>query len=114
MPFAMRNHAIAQEQISTCKRRRICETKDFKLGEYILVKQSEENTLETSGRPHILRVVKLIDSGVVVLQGCDGATVKRNRESSQTGSLLSACCRPQDMSRKICENKECPLPDVWL
>ena len=82
MPLAMRNQAIAQE----CDMNRFRHVRGggyarpkakFKFGEYVLVKQSKDNTFPLSVRPHILRIVKLMDSGVVMLQGCDGATVKR-------------------------------------
>ena len=49
----------------------------FQLGEYVLVKQSKINTLQSSIHPHILRVMELRGSGVVVLQSRDGATVTR-------------------------------------
>ena len=81
MPLAMRNQAIAQE----CDKNRFRHVRGsgyarpkvkFRLGEYVLVKQSKDNTLQPLVRPHILRIGKLMDSGVVMLQGCDGATVK--------------------------------------
>ena len=82
MPLAMRNLAIAQERDK--KRYRFVRggkylkpKATFKVGEYVLVKQSKNHTLQPSVYPHILRVMELRSSGMVVLQGRDGATVTR-------------------------------------
>ena len=50
---------------------------EFKVGEYVLVKQSKIDTLQPSVYPHILKVKEIRGSGVIVLQGRDGATVTR-------------------------------------
>ena len=85
MPLAMKNLAIAQERDK--KRHRFVRggkyqkaKATFHVGEYVMVKQSTLNTLQPSVYPHTLRVMELRNSGVVVLQGRDGATVTRQVE----------------------------------
>ena len=53
-----------------------------------MVRQKKAHTLQPSVRPHILRVIELKESGVVVLQGSDGATI--NHQVSQ----LARCSVP--------------------
>ena len=45
----------------------------FELGDYVLIKRVKPNTLEAPAYPHVLRIVKLRPSGIVVLEGSDGA-----------------------------------------
>ena len=47
----------------------------FVVGEFVMLKQLKDHTLQPSVRPHILRIVELRGSGVVVLQSSDGATI---------------------------------------
>ena len=82
IPLAMRKLAIAQERDKTrywfVRGGKYFKSKaKFKIGEYVLVKQSTNITLQPSVYSHILRVMELRNSGVVVLQGRDGATVTR-------------------------------------
>ena len=78
----MRNLAIAQERDKMRFRfvrggSYIKPKAEFKVGEYVLVKQSKIDTLQPSIYPHILRVMEIRGSGVIVLQGRDGETVTR-------------------------------------
>ena len=79
----MRNLVIAQERDKTRFRHVRSGNYDkskakFLLGQYVLVKQSKINTLQTSVHPHILRIMEIRDSGVTMLQGRCGATVSRH------------------------------------
>ena len=76
----MRHLAIAQQR----DRERFCHVHEgghakpkalFRLGDFAMLKQPRGDTLDPPVRPHILRVVKLRDSGMAVLQGIDGATI---------------------------------------
>lgn len=85
MPLAMKNLDIAQERdkmrFRFVRGGKYQKAKaKFNVGEYVLVKQSTLNTLQPSVYPHILRVMELRNSGVVALQGRDGATVTRQVE----------------------------------
>ena len=82
IPLAMRKLSIAQEGDKTRYRfvwggKYFKSKAKFKIGEYVLVKQSTKNTLQPSVYSHILRVMELRNSGVVVLQGRDRAIVAR-------------------------------------
>ena len=82
IPLSMRKLAIAQERDKTRYRfvwggKYFKSKAKFKIGEYVLVNQSTKNTLQPSVYSHILRVMELRNSGVVVLQCRDGATVTR-------------------------------------
>ena len=93
MPLAMRNLAIAQQRDKERYRHVRGEGYDrpkasFKEGEMVMLKQAKSHTLQPSVRPHILRILQIKDSGVVVLQGSDGATI--NHQVSQ----IAKCSLP--------------------
>ena len=81
MPLAMRNLAIVQQRDK--ERYRLVRgggwdrpKLTFKPGDYVLMKQVQEDTLDVLARPHILRVVEIKPSGVAVLEGSDAARVE--------------------------------------
>ena len=81
MPLAMRNLAIAQHRDK--ERYRLVRgggwdhpKATFKPGDYVLLRQVPEDTLDVPTRPHILRVVEIKPSGVAVLEG-SGVQVDR-------------------------------------
>ena len=78
MPLAMRNLAIAQQRDK--ERYRLVRgggwdrpKATFQPGDYVMIRQVTENTLQAPSRPHVLRIVELKDSGVVVMEGSDAA-----------------------------------------
>ena len=78
MPLAMRNLAIAQqrdkERYNLVRGGSWAKPKaSFEPGDYVLVKRVKPNTLEAPAYPHVLRIVELRPSGIVVLEGSDGA-----------------------------------------
>ena len=105
MPLAMRNLAIAQERDKTRYRHVRSGNYDkskviFLLGQYVLVKQSKYNTLQSSVHPHILRILEIRDSGMIMLQGRCGATVTRHI------SQLAHCSVPvADQGGASCEEE---------
>ena len=81
LPLAMRNLAIAQHRDKT--RFRVANTPPWDrekeavgAGDFVLVKRPTVASLDVPTRPRILKVVRLKESGVVVLQGQDGAKVE--------------------------------------
>ena len=80
MPLAMRNLAIAQQRDKERYRHVRGGKYDrpkakFVVGDFVMVKQKKDHTLQPSVRPHILRIVEMRESGVVILQGSDAATI---------------------------------------
>ena len=76
MSLAFRNSAIAQQrQIDRYKlvRGRGWDRPkaSFSPGDFVLIKQQRQHTLDAPTRPHILRVVEVKPSGVLKLQGQD-------------------------------------------
>ena len=93
MPLAMRNMAIAQQRDK--ERYRLVRggkydrpKAKFAVGDFVMVKQKKDHTLQPSVRPHILRIVELRGSGVVILQGSDAATI------SHQVSQIARCTVP--------------------
>ena len=60
----------------------------FVVGEFVMLKQAKDHTLQPSIRPHLLRIAELRGSGVVVLQGGDVATI------TQQASQFAHCSVP--------------------
>lgn len=80
MPLAMGNLAIAQQRDEERFRHMRGGGYDrpkalFVVGDFAMLKQAKDHTIQPSVRPHILQIVELRGSGVVVLQGSDGATI---------------------------------------
>ena len=85
MPLAMRNLAIAQqrdkERYNLVRGGSWAKPKaSFEPGDYVLVKRVKPNTLEASAYPHVLRIVALRPSGIMVLEGSDGAKMHKSDE----------------------------------
>lgn len=73
-----RSPTTLQGQVPRCERRWIWQTQGKVYGGIVgLAKSVKEYTLHPSVRPNILRILELKGSGVVVLQGSDGARVTR-------------------------------------
>ena len=78
MPLAMRNIAIAQqrdkERYSLVRGGSWARPKaSFEPGDYVMVRKVKPTALEALAAPHVLRIVELRRSGIVVLEGSDGA-----------------------------------------
>lgn len=80
MPLAMFNLVIAQH----CAKERYSHLRGGRhdipkakvnAGEMVMLRQEKDHTLQLGVRPHILRIIELRGSGMVILQGSDGATV---------------------------------------
>ena len=89
MPLAMRNLAIAQqrdkERYSLVRGGSWAKPKAaFEPGNYVLVKRVKPNTLEAPAYPHVLRIVELRPSGIMVLEGSDGARCTNQMKASPT------------------------------
>ena len=93
MPLAMRNLAIAQQR----DKERYRHVRGGKydrpkakilVGDFVMVKQKKDHTLQPCVRPHILRIVEMRISGVVILQGSDAATI------SHQVSQIARCTVP--------------------
>ena len=50
-------------------------------GDFVLVKRPTVASLDVPTRPHILQVVRLKESGVVVLQGQDGVQIEEQHKN---------------------------------
>ena len=92
LPLAMRNLAIPQHRDKT--RFRLVNTPPWDrekevvgCGDFVLVKRPTVASLDVSARPHILQVVRLKESGVVVLQGQDGAQIEEQHRNVAPCSL---------------------------
>ena len=76
MPLAMRNLAIAQQR--DVERYRLVRgggwdrpKASFSPGDYVMIRQKRDGTLDVHSRPHVLRVVEVKPSGVVLMEGSD-------------------------------------------
>ena len=78
MPLAIRKFAIAQQRDIE----RYCWVRgggwdrpkaSFASGDYVMIRQVKDMTLEPSARPHVLRIVEIRPSGAVVMEGSDAA-----------------------------------------
>ena len=94
MPLAMRNLAIAQHRDKARFRRVRGGTGGWdrpktviKEGDFVLVKRQTLGGLDIATNPHILRVLRLKESGVVVLQGQDGSCVEEQVKNVAPCSL---------------------------
>ena len=93
MPIAMRNMAISQqrdmERFRHVRGGKYDRPKaKFVVGEFVMLRQKKNHTLQPGVRPHILQVKELRKSGVVILRGRDGRTI-----SHQT-SQIARCSVP--------------------
>ena len=94
MPLAMRNLAIAQHRDKARFKRVRGGTRGWdrpktviKEGDFVLVKRQVLGGLDVATNPHILRVLRLKESGVVVLQGQDGSCVEEQVKEMASCSL---------------------------
>ena len=76
MPLAMRNLAIAQQR--DVERYNLVRgggwdrpKASFSPGDYAMIRQKRDGTLDAHSRPHVLRVVEVKPSGVVLMEGSD-------------------------------------------
>ena len=86
MPLAMRNLAIAQQRDK--ERYRLVRgggwdrpKASFNPGDYVMLKQKTDNTLDAPARPHVLRVVEIKASGVALLEGSDAARIEEQQKN---------------------------------
>ena len=86
MPLAMRNLAIAQQRDK--ERYRLVRgggwdrpKATFMPGDYVMLKQQTDSTLDAPARPHILRVVEIKQSGVALLEGSDAARIEEQQKN---------------------------------
>lgn len=80
-PLAMRNLAIAQQWDK--ERSRLVRgggwdrpKASFKPGDYIMLKQQTNITLDAPAQPHVVRVVQIKASGVALLEGSEAARIE--------------------------------------
>ena len=50
-------------------------------GDYVMLKQQTDSTLDALARPHIRRVVEIKQSGVALLEGSDAARVEEQQKN---------------------------------
>ena len=86
MPLAMRNPAIAQQRNK--ERYRLVHgggwdrpKASFMLGDYVILKQQTDSTLDAPARSHVLRVVEIKASGVAILEGDDVARIEDQQKN---------------------------------
>ena len=82
----MRNFATAKHRDATRFHRVrtgewVKEKVGLRAGEFFMVKRKKEGTLDVNARPTMLRVVRVKEKGVVVLQGQDGACIEEEEKN---------------------------------
>ena len=50
-------------------------------GDYVMLKQQTDSTLDAPARPHVLRVVEIKKSGVALLEGSNAVRVEEQKEN---------------------------------
>ena len=78
MPLAMRNLAIAQQRdVERYKHVRghgwDRPKASFSPGDYVLLKQEKDRSLQPPAYPHVLRILEIRPTGIVILEGSDAA-----------------------------------------
>ena len=82
MPLAMRNLAIAQQRDVERYRHVRGHGWDrpkasFSPGDYVLLKQEKDHSLQPPAYPHVLRILEIRPTGIVILEGSDAARCSR-------------------------------------